>query len=165
MYNLCGLTRICASCGAVPKHGYKFTRHCPDSQAISTHLSMAIGMDITISHEDRLCLSCYRTNLSILKSQTNSHALGTYEEMTKQDMDKWHDMLHSSACNSTTQAILKTVMSVANSLLENILPKVCEMFLVFYGITDFETGGITTVDLCPYMLYKCVIKKYGVLQY
>ena len=67
----------------------------------------------------------------------NSYALGTYEESMKQDMEKWHDILNSSTCDLTTQAILMTVTSVANSLLDNkalLLPKVCEIFLEFYGI-------------------------------
>ena len=51
--------RKCATCGAVPKPGKKFTHHCSNSEKISAHLSIATGTEVTIS------LSCYMTHLSI----------------------------------------------------------------------------------------------------
>ena len=182
--------QTCKSCGATPKKGKRFIHHSPDSDRISVHLSTATGNTVTITQDDFLCTPCFNTHLSIIKSLNEAPTF--YDETLKYDIQKWQDASCGMTNGNVSNAVLKTVILLANLFLENkalLLPKACKIFLEFYGLEIENSYSVTSVELqldtedgtvkfssrwmltqllvylSPYMLYKCVIRKYGIVLY
>ena len=123
-------------------------------------------------------------SIKIIKDEPTFH-----DAVLECDIDKWLNMIDICTC-TIKKTIIKTVISVANLLLHNkaiLLPRACELFFDFYGVAyDSDMGATTSIDLrldlddqevkfsscwmlnqiliylSPYMLYKCIIKKYGI---
>ena len=58
----------CASCGDTPTVGTRFSRHSPDAETVSLHLTEMTGTPLHIKQDDYICLTCYKLHSSILKS-------------------------------------------------------------------------------------------------
>jgi len=66
LYRKVHASNPCACCGTKPKFGQPFSRHSPDAETVSMHLSKT-GLDVEMKPEDYICSTCYKLHLSILK--------------------------------------------------------------------------------------------------
>ena len=176
----------CSSCGAKPKKGTAFSRHSPDAEKVSQHLSKQTGQNIIINPDDYLCSTCYKIHSSIIESLKSPNGR---DAMLKEVIDQWITKYNSKNTDKLTKAILETVICVANHLLLQkavLLPWACNVFLQSYEQSavsctstkvTIETGDSSVMFtskwllyqlikyLNSYMLYKCVHKKFGTILY
>ena len=66
LYRKVHASNPCACCGTKLKFGQPFSRHSPDAETVSMHLSKT-GLDVEMKPEDYICSTCYKLHLSILK--------------------------------------------------------------------------------------------------
>ena len=69
LYNT--LQTRCYTCQATLRNGSRI-RTCPDAKLIQQYLADKIGFDGTIPDDARVCTSCYKTQLLILKEAPKS---------------------------------------------------------------------------------------------
>ena len=113
IYGPCSIP--CSSCGANPKKGTAFSRHSPDAEKVSQHLSNQTGQSIIINQNDYfLCSMCYKTHCSIIESPKSPHGS---DAMLKQAIEQWVDKYNNENTDKLTKATLETVIYVANHLL------------------------------------------------
>ena len=55
VYHQTNGTQNCSICGATPKTGQKFHRHCPSLKIVSKYIKDTIGNDTAISPDDCIC--------------------------------------------------------------------------------------------------------------
>ena len=153
---------------------------------ISKYIKDTTGTPIVISPDDWLCTSCYNTHCSIVKS-TECELNGS-DEMLIKSIDDWEAKAYDT--DQLTKAVLSSVIFVAKYLLLQkalLLPWVCQVFLIAYGIQ--YTGDIKSVQvtlevgdssvkfssrwllhqlithLDGYMMHKCIHMKFGIVLY
>ena len=180
---------VCASCGATPKQGSSFTRHCPEPSVVSQHLTETTGSNITIDTSDCICYTCYKSHLSIVKALATAEQQPS-DDTLKRDMDMWSVKLTEVTTDAVARAVLKSVLLVSEHLLQQkavLLPNVCQVFLEEYGVSlgcgtsttgidvDLEVGDSTVkfssrwllhqliTYLHPYLQYKCIHRKFGTI--
>ena len=186
VYRLFNPVQNCSFCGATPKPGQKFHHHSPNPVIVSKYIKDTTGTPIVISPDDWLCTSCYNTHCSIVKS-TECELKGS-DEMLIKCIDDWEAKAYDT--DQLTKAVLSSVIFVAKYLLLQkalLLPWVCQVFLIAYGIQ--YTGDIKSVQvtlevgdssvkfssrwllhqlithLDGYMMHKCIHMKFGIVLY
>ena len=178
----------CTSCGAIPKEGTHWCQHSPDAFLVSQHLQDTTGTEMHMSSSDYICNTCYRSHLTIL-IELRSHKQEPKCTL-ESAMQTWLAKVDDSSTDKLTKSVLRTVLHVAENLLQGkalLLPHVCQVFLHEYGVhhsgssksldLNLEVGeGVVRfssrwllshliIQLNPYMHYKCVHKKFGTVLY
>ena len=105
IYGPCSIP--CSSCGANPKKGTAFSRHSPDAEKVSQHLSNQTGQIIIINQNDYLCSTCYKTHCSIIESLKSPHGS---DAMLKQAIEQWVDKYSNENTDKLTKATLETLI-------------------------------------------------------
>ena len=171
----------CAACGAMPKRGYSFNRHCPNPGTVSEHLQATAGITLCLDDTDNICYACYKFHHKILEQQDQSSHDSALVKLI-------HDASHMPAKNKLSNALNKVTIYVANHLLHQralLLPQVSRYFLQVYGADplasmyelEIDTGesiiqyssrwllGHLTVNIGIHMKYKCVHNRIGIVLY
>ena len=181
VYNHFNSPSRCSSCGATSKLGQKFIRHSPNPTLISQYLTEATGIEIVIGPSDRICTSCYNTHSSIIKS-TECQLNGSDEKL-ENDTETWEVTIRRHNDDELTNAILTSVIFVAQSLLSQkavLLPWVCQVFLEACGVQCSEEvksvyleegdrkiqfSSRWLLDHLIVMMHKCVHMRFGTVLY
>ena len=173
----------CKTCGSQLKQ----TNHrpCPKPEIIQQHLQEMTGFEGEIQSQDRVCLTCYKSHLEILKE---NKAISTDSDL-KQLIDTYCQQIHCVEKIRTPQdviniAMAKTVVTVGNVLLENramLLPIIHSMFTNYAqdlakaedlqeppelkSLSSRWVLSELTAQLQHHMVYSCKVRKYGTLVY
>ena len=171
----------CAGCGAKPKRGTTYTRHCPNPPVINEHMLIHLGVNLNFTTTDTICYTCYKLHNQILCNIEKKNI--SYDSALNELICSWHEQTGDAVVN----ALVKTASHVAQHLLAQkalLLPQVSCVFLEEYGAIDDDISCIQIeigenvvkyssrwllVQLILYlgihMQYKCVHKKFGIVLY
>lgn len=168
----------CATCGSHLKQSNH--RPCPKPDIIQLHLQEMTGFEGEINSHDRICLTCYKSHLVILKK---NKPISTDTDL-KQLIDTYCQQIHSTEQIITTQdviniAMVKTLVTVATVLLENramLLPHIHSLFTNYakdlaktedlqepQELTTLSSRWVLselTAKLQHHMVYSCKVRKY-----
>jgi len=175
----------CKTCNKV-LHDISKARKCPNPSIIQKFLSDNHDFVQNISDTDRICNTCYKSQLVLIKHATNS------VESMDSDLNALISQLKSQLSElttiKTTEELVSYTMSfisihVGEVLLDQgalLLPNIYEMFCnklgeisKIYNIEVSPSNKITKVMLRnhlsavlePHMAYRCYAKRYGTIIY
>ena len=173
----------CVTCGT--RLGKENHRPCPQPQTIQLHLQEQTGFEGEILGSDRVCMTCYRSHLVILKG---SHHISNDEEL-KALVKTFTQQPPSIECIVSNEDIIaaamnKTLITVGKMLLENqalLLPTIHSTFnkhakdlVMVKGLQEpQELQTISsrwilselTVNFQHHIAYSCKVRKHGTLVY
>ena len=174
--------RSCATCG-VRLRGNNH-RPCPKPDAIQQHLKETTGFEGEICCQDRVCMSCYKSHLVVLKG---SKPISRDNDL-QQLIDTYTQQIPSidqvvTAHDVIMTAMAKTLVRVGHILLEKraiLLPSIHSIFMShardlakIKHLGSEEIEAITsrwvlsdlTANLQHHIAYSCKVRKYGTLVY
>ena len=125
VYDALRHTKHCRTCGRrLPQGG---NRPCPQPEIIQIHLSQNTDFEGDITEHDRVCQTCYKSHLLVVKESqpiSSDRDLGkTLTALKKQEIV----VGISNAQDILNAAVNKTLLTVGNMLLENramLLPSI-----------------------------------------
>lgn len=139
----------CASCGAFPKPGSKFTHHSPDASLVSRYLHEIDHMVEEIQPNDNLCMTCYKVHLSVVSVIEASDATSFVTSLIS-DISLWL-LAKESNTNTLTKSILEIVIFVSKHLLDDkalLLTTASMIFLEAYtGQRDIDSVSSVALEL------------------
>ena len=171
----------CQTCCAVLRK--QNARPCPDPETIQTYLEETTGYEGTLNDGDKLCFTCYKSHLHILKHSQRKSTDADLDEVikvTKRNMIHVSDV--KSADDAINRAMHMTVVHVAEALVRQeglLLPDVYNYFLEEMNAcaivdTSSENKQVLTArwvlsnltsSLQHHLSYVCKVRKYGTLLY
>ena len=175
--------RECATCGTRLRGNNH--RPCPKPDVIQEHLRERTGFEGEIHSQDRVCITCYKSHLVVLKADPQCVSRDNDLKQLVSTYTKQMPAIQRGATSSDVikAAMARTVVHVGNILLQNqaiLLPTIHSVFTSY--ITDLLKGtdiGIEdighissrwvlsdlTTSLQHHITYSCKIRKYGTLVY
>ena len=175
--------RECATCGTRLRGNNH--RPCPKPDVIQEHLRERTGFEGEIHSQDRVCITCYKSHLVVLKADPQRISRDNDLKQLVSTYIKQMPAIQRGATSSDVikAAMARTVVHVGNILLQNqaiLLPTIHSVFTSY--ITDLLKGtdiGIEdighissrwvlsdlTTSLQHHITYSCKIRKYGTLVY
>ena len=175
--------RECATCGTRLRGNNH--RPCPKPDVIQEHLRERTGFEGEIHSQDRVCITCYKSHLVVLKADPQCVSRDNDLKQLVSTYTKQMPAIQRGATSSGVikAAMARTVVHVGNILLQNqaiLLPTIHSVFTSY--ITDLLKGtdiGIEdighissrwvlsdlTTSLQHHITYSCKIRKYGTLVY
>ena len=158
------------------------SRLSPNPAIIEQHLLTTTGFDGHISDTDRVCFTCYKSQLTIIKGDNKASLDSELQSLLEKVRYRIHTISPTSLQQVTNLAMDKTILYVGQELLHRkamLLPtvhqlfqKYCSELLVKSGLVG-ESIHMTAMwvfcnllsELEHHLKYFCSIRKYGTLLY
>lgn len=173
----------CTTCGLSLKHSK--TKLCPDPVRIGMYLTEKDGFEGTIEANDKICYSCYKYHLFILKQHEKTSTQISLEELVTTVEQKIPAMTIKTTSDLIEVSINKVVAAVGHELLQGnalLLPELHNWFSGFaneelHNLEEREEVNTSKLVTSAYILsnlvailqhhltYTCVTRKYGTLLY
>ena len=174
----------CVTCGLAIR-GTTHIRHCPNPDLVQKHLQVHTGFEGTISVTDKICETCYRSQLTLLKTEETSGSDNEEFESLVSSLQNSLPILPvtiSSEENLISLATKITTVKVAQELFANhalTLRSAYSIFMHEVQILATMSSYTKSLELASHrwllnqlsaslqhhMAYTCKVKKHGVILY
>ena len=158
------------------------SRLSPNPAIIEHHLRTTTGFDGHISDTDRVCFTCYKSQLTIIKGDNKASLDSELQSLIEKVRYRTHTISPTSLQQVTNLAMDKTILYVGQELLHRkvmLLPtvhqlfkKYCSELLVKSGLVGESTHMTAMWVFCNllselehHLKYFCSVRKYGTLLY
>ena len=161
-------------------------RKCPNPTVVQKFLSENLDFDGTINDEDRICTTCYKSHLILIKHITQS-VKSTDSDLTHKISELKSEMTDLLTIQSPEQLVSYTITSMAIHVAEVLLDQgaillpdlydkftnkleelaqLCKVHLdPSHRISKTMFRNYLSATLEHHMAYRCYAKKYGTILY